>query len=144
MKFADDRGHIAGRCTGIDIKRPGKLISDFSHRELTITPVPDGPGSVVEVMNQASPTIEHHTFTVDQAHADIRPSFRALGIDAPLWMGGTTRTRLRSRVHLTINTRCPRTSVSSILVVDDLSHTLFCNLARWTLLQNPVATPPLG
>jgi hypothetical protein len=112
MELADSRCHISGRCTGIDIKRHGELISDFRHRELTVTPVPDVPGGVVEVMNQAGPTIEHHTFTVNQANADIRPPLRAMEIDAHLRTGCTTRARLLRRVHPTINTRCLRYTVT--------------------------------
>jgi hypothetical protein len=112
MELADDGRHISGRCTGSDIKRHGELISDFRHRELTVTPVPDVPGGVVEVMNQAGPTIEHHTFTVNQAKADIRPPLRAMGIDAHLRTGGTTGARLRRRVHPTINAWCLRYTVT--------------------------------
>jgi hypothetical protein len=112
MELADDRCHISGRCTGIDIKRHGELSSDFRHSELTVTPVPDVTGGVVELMNKAGPTIEHHTFTINQANADIRPPLRAMGIDAPLRTGCTTRARLRGRVHPTINALCLRYTVA--------------------------------
>src|SRR5262245_60548265 len=106
MELADDRGHISCRCTGIDLESHGELIGDFSHREPTVTPVPDATGRVIELMDKARPTIEHYRFTFNQANADIRPSLRAMVIYAYLRTGCTTRARLRRQVHPALNERC--------------------------------------
>jgi hypothetical protein len=112
LELADERDHISCRGPCIDIKRHGELSSDFRHRELTVTAVPDVTGGVVELMNQAGPTIEHHTFTFNTANADVGPPLRAMGIDAPLRTRWPTRARLRRRMHPTTNTLDLRDTVA--------------------------------
>jgi hypothetical protein len=64
MKLHNGCCNIVYCRAGIDIECRGKLIHDLSHSRLAITPVPDAAGCLVQLMNEASLTIEYHYFAI--------------------------------------------------------------------------------
>jgi hypothetical protein len=107
MELSDDRCHISRR-TCINVEIHGWLIGDFRRRELTVTPVPDVTGGVVQLMNEAGATIQHYRFAFDKANTEVRPALRAVGTWARLRARCVARARLRRRVHPTLTALCLR------------------------------------